>query len=164
MLSYASEVKCHTQPMQPGLPLHNFPMWFQCFLSIVSSNIDCMVFLCIHFRFIRLIVPSQSCYFHKIDGGKQVQALQNILQIWKSRHEYPTCSSIKLTCYVRACYWNLLVRRPITLMLVIYKFIGKIIANRIKDTLLGCLHVNQYRFIPRRQITDNCWESSSNVV
>ena len=45
--------------------------------------------------------------------------------------------------------------RPITLMPVIYKLIAKIIANRIKDTLLGCIHVNQYGFIPRRQITDN---------
>ena len=40
-------------------------------------------------------------------------------------------------------------------MPVIYKLIAKIIANRIKDTLLGCIHVNQYGFIPRWQITDN---------
>ena len=45
--------------------------------------------------------------------------------------------------------------RPITLMLVIYKLIAKIIANRIKDTLLGGIHVNQYELIPRWQITNN---------
>ena len=45
--------------------------------------------------------------------------------------------------------------RPITLMPVIYKLIAKIISNRIKDTLLGCIHVNQNGFIPRRQIRDN---------
>ena len=45
--------------------------------------------------------------------------------------------------------------RPITLMPVIYKLMEKIIANRMKDTLLGGIHVNQYGFIQWRQIIDN---------
>ena len=44
-------------------------------------------------------------------------------------------------------------------MLMIYKLIAKIIANRIKETFLGSIHVNQYKFIPWRQIADNTFNA-----
>ncbi|GJU15438.1 sodium/hydrogen exchanger 6 [Tanacetum coccineum] len=45
--------------------------------------------------------------------------------------------------------------RPISLCNVVFKCISKIISNRIKDSLLDMVSLNQSSFIPGRRITDN---------
>ncbi|GKC79204.1 sodium/hydrogen exchanger 6 [Tanacetum coccineum] len=45
--------------------------------------------------------------------------------------------------------------RPISCCNVLFKYIGKIISHRIKDSLMELVSLNQFEFIPRRRISDN---------